>query len=132
MPITPQTERQRRLWILDAIERGVVVKKIGDTVYSLDGKSVNIQSRKLNGTRSWFNLGDREYLPTLDYFVYICGSHEKFYNIPRLEMFRLAKVTTENSTDKRPQFHINVRGHEYLTGKEVLPIDKYYQNWEFY
>jgi hypothetical protein len=132
MPITAQTEKQRRLWILDAIDSGITVKKVDDTVYNLNGKSVNIQARKLNGSRSWFNLGDREYLPTMDYFVYICGNHKTFYSIPRVEMYKLAKVTTENATDKRPQFHINVRTHEYLTGKDVLPIAKHYQKWTFY
>lgn len=131
MPITVQTEKQRRLWILDAIDRGITVKKVDDTVYTMNGKATNIQARKVDGNRSWFNLGDREYLPTMDYFVYICGTHKTFYSIPRVEMFKLAKVTTENATDKRPQFHINVRGHEYLTGRDVLPIAKHYQNWSF-
>ena len=130
MPITEQTEKQRKLWILDAIDQRITVKKLEDTVYELNGWKTNIQSRQLKGNHSWFNLGDSQYLPTMDYFVFICGNHDTFYLIPKIEMFKLAKVTTENIIDKRPQFNINVKTHQYLSGKDQLPILDHYQNWK--
>jgi hypothetical protein len=122
----------RKQWILDAIDRYIIVRKVNDTVYELNQKKVNIQARKVKNNISWFNLGDAKYLPTMDFFVYICGDAKVFYNIPKIEMFRLAKVTTQNITDTRPQFNINIKTHHYLSGNtENEPIKKFYQKWGF-
>lgn len=115
----------RDAWIKLAKGRGLTVLEENATVFRINGKKVNVRYREISPNKEeyWFRPA-RTFLNTMDIFVWICSTPDRFYAIPREEM---KKFVTPGMSFNLSELH-----HYLQCDGKKFPIKEFYRNWEIF